>query len=179
MRLLVPSKWVYCYAMYKLLIFLSLSTFVVTPVLASQKPAPIQSSRSTLSDRLSETRADLVTASREYKASIEKLLPFEEDERTRAVLEVERYKRLAEGNTQDSGLASAERRLAIAEARLAGTRKRLREADAMIAEAMSGKSLVTKPAPTKVKPSVKRSKPRPTKKLPPGVKVVKYSSITA
>ena len=107
-----------------------------------KKPAP--SSKTTLADRLAETRADLVTASKAYKASLEKLLPFEEDERKRAAEEVEIRKQLvAAGVASKRDLDESQNRLTAAEGRLAGTRKQLSEADTMIAEA-SGESQLAK-----------------------------------
>lgn len=166
--------------MHKPFIIATLAALILTPVHASQKTAPTQATRPALSERLSETRADLVTAAQSYKASLEKLLPFEEDERKRAAEELERSKQiLAEGgDTEKPNVQESERRLAAAEVRLAGTQKQLREAD-VIAEAASGKGLLVKPSETKVRRSVERSKPRPAKKLPPGVKVVKYPVNTA
>ncbi|MFY9609649.1 MAG: hypothetical protein WAU45_13665, partial [Blastocatellia bacterium] len=146
-------------------------------VFASQKPAPSKAPRSTLSERLAGTRADLGTAGQAYKASLEKLSLFEEDECRRAAQDVKTRKQLlAEGLANQRDLAESERALNAAKAKLAGTRKQLREADAVIAEA-SSQGQLAKPSPTKAKPPVKRSKPRPAKKLPPGVKVVKYPSI--
>ena len=107
-----------------------------------KKPAP--SSKTTIAKRVAETRADLVTASKAYKASLEKLLPFEEDERKRAAEEVELRKKLVvEGVASKRDLEESERRLAAAEARLTGTKKQLGEADTMIAEA-SGESALAK-----------------------------------
>ncbi|MFY9611611.1 MAG: hypothetical protein WAU45_23735 [Blastocatellia bacterium] len=109
---------------------------------SKKKPAP--GSKTTLANRLAETRADLVTASKAYKTSLEKLLPFEEDERKRAAEQVEVRKQLVvEGVASKLDLEESERRLATAEARLAGTRRQLGEADAMIAEA-SGESQLAK-----------------------------------
>ncbi len=107
---------------------------------AQNKKKPAPASKTTLAKRLAETRADLVTASKAYKVSLEKLLPFEEDQRKRAAEIVEIRKRLvAEGLASKRELEESERRLADAEVKLTGTRRHLGEADAMIAEA-SGES---------------------------------------
>jgi hypothetical protein len=111
---------------------------------ASAQTSKKPNSKTTLANRLAETRADLVTASKAYKASLEKLLPFEEDERKKASEEVEIRKQLVvEGVASKRDLEESERRLATAEARLAVTRKQLGEADTMIAEA-SGESQLAK-----------------------------------
>lgn len=109
---------------------------------SKKKAAP--SPKTTLAARLAETRADLVTASKAYKTSLEKLLPFEEDARKRAAEEVEIRKQLvADGIASKRDLEESQNRLTAAEARLTGTRKQLGEADSMIAE-VSGESQLAK-----------------------------------
>ncbi|HSO76494.1 MAG TPA: hypothetical protein VLU47_16800 [Blastocatellia bacterium] len=111
---------------------------------AQSKKKPPPSPKTTLANRLAETRADLVTASKAYKESLEKLLPFEEDERKRAAEIVEIRKRLvAEGLASKRELEESERLLADAEVKLTGTRRQLGEADAMIAEASGESALAT------------------------------------
>lgn len=109
---------------------------------SKKKPAP--GPKTALAKRLEETRADLVTASKAYKASLEKLVPFEENERKAAAEQVELRKQLvADGVASRQELEQSERRLAAAEAKLTATRKQLGDADAMIAEA-SGESQLAK-----------------------------------
>jgi len=109
---------------------------------SKKKPAKTSSSNSTLANRVAKARADLVAASKEYKASLEKLLPFEEDERKRAVDEVELRKRLlAEGIASKRELEDSERKVAAADAKVAQTRKQLGEADELIAEASGEREL--------------------------------------
>ena len=109
---------------------------------SKKKPAP--SSKATLANRVAETRADLVTASKVYKASLEKLLPFEEAELKNEADELERRKPLVlEGIISKRDLEASEQKLAAAQAKVNGTRLLLGEADAMIAEA-SGESQLAK-----------------------------------
>ncbi|HYV06823.1 MAG TPA: hypothetical protein VFB82_19665 [Blastocatellia bacterium] len=109
---------------------------------AKKKPAPNQ--KTTLASRVAQARADLVAASKDYKASLEKVLPFEESERKSAAEEVERRKQLIlEGIASRRDLEESERRLATAEAKLAETKKQLGEADDLIAEA-SGEDQLAK-----------------------------------
>ncbi|MEK6300429.1 MAG: hypothetical protein AABO41_06875 [Acidobacteriota bacterium] len=109
---------------------------------AKKKPAP--DSKTTLAKRVAQARADLVAASKGYKASLEKVLPFEEDERKSAAEEVERRKQLiAEGIASRRDLEESERRLATAELKLAETKRQVTEADELIAEA-SGEDQLAK-----------------------------------
>jgi hypothetical protein len=132
-----------------------------------------------VAERVAVARNDLLTAAKEYKASLEKLLPFEEDERKRAAEEVDLRKLLvAEGVTMEArDLEESKRKLASAEAKIKETRRQLVEADELIEDAMKPTAL--EPG-GRTKRQVKRSKARrPTQKLHPGVKVVKYPRITA
>ena len=114
---------------------------------AQHKKKPAPSSNATLANRVAQARADLIAASKEYKASLEKLLPFEEDERKRAVDEVERREQLlAEGVASKRDLEDSERKVATAEAKVAQTRKQLAEADELIAEASGERELAKLPA---------------------------------
>jgi hypothetical protein len=107
-----------------------------------KKPAKTPSSNATLANRVTQARADLIAASKDYKASLEKLLPFEEDERKRAAAEVELRKQLlAEGVASKRDLEESERKLTNAEAKVAQTRKQLGEADELIAEASGEREL--------------------------------------
>jgi len=101
-----------------------------------KKPAPAPSPNTTLAGRVAQARADLVAASKAYKESLEKVLPFEEDERKTSAEEVERRKQLvAEGIASKRDLEESERKLAAAETKIAATKKQLTEADELIAEA--------------------------------------------
>jgi len=109
---------------------------------AKKKPAPNQ--KTTLATRVAQARSDLIAASKEYKASLEKVLPFEEDERKKAAEEVDRRKQLiAEGIASRRDLEESERRLANAEAKLAETRRQIGEADDLLTEA-SGEGQLAK-----------------------------------
>jgi DNA repair exonuclease SbcCD ATPase subunit len=97
---------------------------------------PTESEVRALAERLGRAQADLIAASKEYKRSLEKLLPWEEDERKRAAAEVEvRKQLLAEGVASKRDLEDSERKLTNAEAKVAQTRKQLGEADELIAAA--------------------------------------------
>jgi hypothetical protein len=129
------------------LILMLLSTMVDVSAQQKKKPAKTPGSNTTLANRVAQARADLIAASKEYKASLEKLLPFEEDERKRAVDEVERRKQLlAEGVASKRDLEESERKVATAEAKVAQTRKQLAEADELIAEASGERELAKLPA---------------------------------
>jgi hypothetical protein len=116
-------------------------------VQVKKKPAKTPGSNATLANRVAQAKADLIAASKEYKASLEKLLPFEEDERKKAADQVELRKQLlAEGIASRRELEDSERKLTAAEARVAQTRKQLGEADELIAEASGERELAKLPA---------------------------------
>ena len=109
-----------------------------------KKPAPAPNSNPSLANRVKQARADLIAASKAYKESLEKVIPFEEDERKRSAEEVEARKQLViEGLASKRDLEESERKLAVAESKLAVTRKQLDEADDLIAEA-SGEDQLAK-----------------------------------
>jgi len=113
-------------------------------VSAQRKKKPTPAPNAELAKRVAQARADLIAASKAYKESLEKVLPFEQDERKSAAEEVERRKQLvAAGVASKRDLEESERKLAAVEARLAATRKQLEEADELIAEA-SGEDQISK-----------------------------------
>ena len=135
--------------------YLKLAVLIVALLCASgeasaqvkKKPAKTPGSNATLANRVAQAKADLIAASQDYKASLEKLLPFEEDERKKAADQVELRKQLlAEGIASRRELEDSERKLTAAETRVAQTRKQLGEADELIAEASGEDQLKKLPA---------------------------------
>jgi multidrug resistance efflux pump len=93
-------------------------------------------SNTTLANRVAQARADLIAASKEYKASLEKLLLFEEEELKRTEEEFERRKQLfAEGLAGVRDREECKHRQAEAAAKVNQTRKQLVEADELILQA--------------------------------------------
>jgi hypothetical protein len=92
------------------------------------------------------TPGDVVTAAREYRASLERLLPFNEDDVTRATVAREKLRGLFElGIVSRRDVQDAEARAAAARAKLDQTRAQMQEADTLITEALAAEELSRRP----------------------------------
>jgi hypothetical protein len=108
--------------------------------------APL-TARGTPTSDLERARADVVAASREYRASLERLLPFREDAVRRADAALETRRRLLEtGGVSRRDVEAAEAAVTTAQAALDGTRREIGEAERLVAEAVAAESLP--PLPT-------------------------------
>jgi len=84
------------------------------------------------------TNADLIEATREYKANSENLLQLQEDEIKKATQKLEQLRQLvADGLVAKNELSAAEDSLADLQATLEATRKKIGDSDQMIAEIQS------------------------------------------
>lgn len=96
---------------------------------------------------LERARAGVVTTTREYRTSLDRLLPFREDAVRRAAAALETRRRLLEtGAVARRDVETAERALAAAEAELASTQRDVADAERLLAEAIAAESLP--PLPT-------------------------------
>jgi hypothetical protein len=96
---------------------------------------------------LERARADVVTASREYRASLDRVLPFREDAVRRADAALETRRRLLEsGGVARRDVTTAEAAVKAAQAALDDTRREIAEAERLVAEAVAAESLP--PLPT-------------------------------
>jgi len=87
---------------------------------------------------MSKAREDLVTATKDYKESLEKLLPYEEQNLKLATDRLEKLNSLlAQGIVSKREVNDVERSVADAQSKLAETKKKMGEADNMMAEAMN------------------------------------------
>lgn len=87
---------------------------------------------------MAKVREDLVTATKQYKESLEKLLPYEDQRVKNATDTLEKRKSLlAQGIVSKREVEDSERQLADAQSKLAETQKKMAEADSMMAEAMN------------------------------------------
>jgi len=87
---------------------------------------------------ISKVREDLVAATKQYKESLEKLLPFEQERLKTATETVEKRRSLlAQGIVSKREVEESEHALAEAQSKLAEINKRMAEADSMMAEAMN------------------------------------------
>src|SRR5262249_45833035 len=97
----------------------------------------------TLTDRVAQAKADVISAGNEYKKSLQSLLKLQEDEVKTAAETVERRKELlAQNIIAKKELEESERALAAAQARVTDTKKQMGDADNLIAEAKAEEQLV-------------------------------------
>jgi hypothetical protein len=91
---------------------------------------------------LERARADVVASTREYQASLARLLPFREDAVRRAAATLETRRRLLEdGAVARRDVETAAGALGAAEAQLARTRGEIAEAERLLAEAIAAERL--------------------------------------
>jgi len=91
---------------------------------------------------LERARADVVTRSREYRASLERLLPFREDAVRRAAVALEMRRRLIEsGAVSRRDVDLAEASFESARMQLGDVRRDLAEAERILAEAVAAETV--------------------------------------
>ena len=91
---------------------------------------------------LERARADAVAATRAYRASLDRLLPYREDAVQWAAATLENRRRLLEmGGVSRADVETAERDLQAAEAAAAATRADIRDAERLLAEAIAAAAL--------------------------------------
>jgi hypothetical protein len=96
---------------------------------------------------LERARADVVTSSREYRARLERLLPFRQDAVRRAAAALETRRRLLDsGAVSRRDVEIAEGSVRAAEAELDETRRDIADAERLVAEAIAAETLP--PLPT-------------------------------
>lgn len=102
--------------------------------------------QATLVDRVVKAKQDVIRAAKEYKASLEKVLAFQEEDVKTATETVERRKILIQqGIVSKKEVEESERLLAGAQAKVAETRKQMGEADNLVAEAAAEEKLARMP----------------------------------
>jgi hypothetical protein len=101
-----------------------------------KKPKTSPKSEPTLSDRVKKAKAEVAAAANDYKASLEKLLAFQENDVKAASEQVEKRKELlALAIISKKELEESERALSAAQDKVANTKKQMAESDTLIAEA--------------------------------------------
>lgn len=104
----------------------------------SRKPSArtsSQASHSKLKSDVAAAKSELIQATTDYKASVAKLVAIYEDELKNAQQQFETRKQLfAQGIISKRELDTSERLIAEAQAKIAGSRKQMAEADDLIAE---------------------------------------------
>jgi hypothetical protein len=117
---------------------------------SKKKKAPARKSQPTLNSQLSQARADLVVAAKNYKDSLQKLLVFQDaDVKTLADTLEKRKALLSQNIISKKEVEESERALASAQAKVNSTRKEIGESDNLIAEA-SGERQLEKLGPSRV-----------------------------
>jgi len=107
-----------------------------------KKKAP-QKSEPSLTQKLKKSKADVVSAANDYKASLERLLVLQENDVKAASDEVEKRKELlAQSIISKRELEESERALSAAQDQVSSTKKQIGESDDLIAEATAEQQMV-------------------------------------
>lgn len=118
------KSWSYLWIVVLVLSGVGMANAQNKPLLSNNEPAV--------------TSADLIEATREYKANSEDLLQLQEDEIKKVTQKLEQLRQLvADGLVAKNELAAAEDSVAALQATLEATRKKIGDSDQMIAEIQS------------------------------------------
>jgi hypothetical protein len=110
------------------------------PAIATQQGSQEEAKK--LAEAAKESRANLISASNAYRASLEALLGLQRQDESRAAETVEKRKGLlAQGVIAKRELEDAERALAEARSKIAETMKQFAEVDQMVAEVNAAEEL--------------------------------------
>ncbi|HKP85086.1 MAG TPA: hypothetical protein VJZ26_03255 [Blastocatellia bacterium] len=111
-----------------------------------KKKKPAGKSQPTLADRVAEAKQDVIRAAKEYKASLEKLLVFQEADVKAAAEMVEKRKALLQQSIiSRKEVEEGERLLAAAQTKVNETRKQMGETDNLMSEAAAEEKLAKLP----------------------------------
>ena len=122
---------------------------LLAPASGRPDPRPEVNPRRAFDPRhaLQESTSELIAAAREYRASLEKLLPFHEQDLARATETVQKRRELlARGIVSRREVEEAEQVRENAEAGLRGTRAQIAQAETLIAEAVASEALRRMPS---------------------------------
>jgi len=119
---------------FRFLVVTLLIAVISAPAFGVQRKKKHKQSQPEPPNELSKLRDDYVRATKEYKASLAKLLPYYENDVKKAEVKVEQSKKLlAEGLIPKAQLEENERALAAAKEKLAETNRAMTSADDQIA----------------------------------------------
>jgi hypothetical protein len=129
------------------IVILILALMAASPTVHAQnKKKPSRSSKTPLATQVAKAKQEVIKAANEYKASLEKLLVFQEADVKSAAEIVERRKALlAQSIISKKELEDSERTLAAAKVKVNETRKQMSESDNLIAEARAAEQLAKMP----------------------------------
>ncbi|HEY7545463.1 MAG TPA: hypothetical protein VID27_11295 [Blastocatellia bacterium] len=112
---------------------------VAVAAFAQKKPAAKEKS---LEDKLAESRAEVIRAAKDYKASLQKLIDLLEKDVAAARDLVERRKKLLEENIiSKRELEESQRQLAEAENKVLDAKKQIAESDSVVEEVMAAEQI--------------------------------------
>lgn len=132
-----------------LLLVLLLATCQASFAQTRKKKAPPRKAKPTLNSQVSQARADLVAAAKNYKDSLEKLLVFQQADVKIATETLEKRKALLSENIiSKKEVEESEHTLAAAQVKVTDTKKQMGESDNLIAEA-SGERQIEKLGPSR------------------------------
>lgn len=135
-----------CRCFIKIAIALALAT---SAALAQSEAASSSQSQQQLADRLEKSRDDVVSAAKEYRASLEKLLALLESDMKSATDTVEKRKALyAQGLISRKELGESEQSLSDAKLKVDRTQAQISETDDLITEASAAVELPPVPQDT-------------------------------
>jgi hypothetical protein len=131
-----------CYVCALVLGFALLTSSDSVAQTKKKKKAP-QKSEPSLTQKLKRSKADVVSAANDYKASLERLLVLQENDVKAASDEVEKRKELlAQSIISKRELEESERALSAAQDQVSSTKKQIGESDDLIAEATAEQQMV-------------------------------------
>jgi hypothetical protein len=113
---------------------------------AQGKKKPSRAPQTPLATQVAKAKQEVIKAANEYKASLEKLLVFQEaDVKSAADIVEKRKALLAQSIISKKELEDSERALAAAQVKVNETRKQMGESDNLIAEAKAAEQLAKMP----------------------------------
>ncbi len=110
-------------------------------------PPPVsEAERKQLAETASQSRANLIAASKIYRESLERVLELQKQDETRAAELVEKRKTLLDlGVISKREVEEGEQSLGAAQARMSETRKQIEEVDHLVAEVNAAEQLAKMP----------------------------------
>ena len=130
---LIPAGFGRCISA---IILASMLTATSAASLAQTKKKPPRKGQSSLNERVAKAKDDVIAAANDYKASLEKLLAFQENDVKSAADTVEKRKALLTQNIiSKKEVEESEQALTAAQVKVNVTKGQIAEADSLIAEA--------------------------------------------
>ena len=110
-----------------------------------RKKKPAGKSQAALDNPVAKAKQEVIRAAEQYKTSLEQVLALQQDEVKQKAERVEKLKSLSPDIISKKEVQENENALAVAEAKVAETRKKMGEADNLMAEAAAEEKLARMP----------------------------------